>query len=323
MLLALFILKYEPYGKLLHYIKKLAIILTRFVQIKVYNMINDNFCINSNKAILSRYNKNQFYFMPHPMLRRYISHYTITYPITSKKNVGNFLSDDLVIIPDGSGCMIYGFNNKGTYEIFWGPTSKPVKVKRDNPADNERMFFVEFLPGGIYALTGIPQKEIRDLQCSIYDIDTNLSMALGNAIKSSKRMDELIFKVDSVLIQAIANSKRTETSITPVIDQIMDSGGTASIKSLSESIYISERHLNRLFEKNIGLNVKLFERLTRINKAVKAYKNSAKQNSTDIAYQLGFFDQSHLIRDFNDFCSTTPNNFIKNMSDFYNEPFKY
>ena len=286
-------------------------------------MINDKFCINSNKAILSEYNKNQYYFIPHPMLRRYISHYTITYSTTSNKYVDNLLSDDLVIIPDGSGCMIYRFDSAGIYEICWGPTSKPVKVTRNNSTDNVRMFFIEFLPGGLYALTGIHQKEIRDLQCSIYDIDENLSMLLSNAIKSSKSIDELILKVDIILIQAIENYNRTEPSVTSVIDKIMFLGGAVSIKSLAESEYISERHLNRLFEKNIGLNVKLFERLTRINKAVKIYRNNVKQNSTDIAQQSGFFDQSHFIHDFNELCGTTPNNFLKNMSDFYNEPFKY
>lgn len=286
-------------------------------------MISDNFCINSKKAILSECNKNQFYFIPHPLLRRYISHYTITYSTISNKNKGNFLSDDLVIIPDGSGCMIYGFNNQETYESCWGPTSRPVKVKRSNSADNERMFFIEFLPGGLYALTGIHQKEIRDLQCSIHDIDKSLLIMLGDTIKSSKSIDELILKVDSILIRVIENNNRTEPSITSVIDKIRSSGESISIKSLAESVYISERHLNRLFEKNIGLNVKLFERLTRINKAVKIYKNNAKQNSTNIAHQSGFFDQSHFIRDFNELCGTTPNNFVKNMSDFYNEPFKY
>lgn len=286
-------------------------------------MINDAFYINSNKAIQSEYNKNQFYFMPHRSLRRYISHYTLTYTTTLNKNLDNGLSNDLVIIPDGSGCMIYGFNCNGMYEICWGPTSKPIKVKKSNSKDNERMFFIEFLPGGFYALTGIHQKEVRDLQCSIFEVDKKLSNLLSDAVKSSKSIDELILKVDIILIQIIENNIRTEPIITSIINKIMLTGGTISIKSLAESEYISERHLSRLFQKNIGLSIKTFERLIRINKAVKKYKNNVKQNSTYIAHELGFFDQSHLIRDLNEFCSTTPNNFIKNMSDFYNEPFKY
>lgn len=195
-----------------------------------------------------------------------------------------------------------------------------MKVKRSNSADDERMFFIEFLPGGLYALTGIHQKEIRDLQCSIHDIDKSLLIMLGNTIKSSKSIDELILKVDSILIRVIENNNRTEPSITSVIDRIKSSAESISIKSLAESAYISERHLNRLFEKNIGLNVKLFHRLTRINKAVKIYKNNVNQISTNIAHQSGSFDQSHFIHDFNELCGTTPNNFVKNMSGFYNEP---
>lgn len=287
------------------------------------NMLNYDFYINSKKAIPSEYNKNQFYLMPHPMLRKFISHYTLSYLTPTYRELDQDLSDDLIIIPDGSGCLIFGFDGGGIYENCWGPTSKPVKVKRSNTSEDERMFFIEFLPGGLYALTGIHQKELKDLQCSIYDVDKNLSAILSSAVKSSKSIDELVMRVDNILIKIIENNNRMQLSIISAINKIKLSGGTISVKNLAESEYISERHLRRLFEKHIGLSVKMFSRLTRINRTVKIYKNNIEKGSFYIAQESGFFDESHLIRDFNEFCGTTPNKFAKNMWDFYNEPFKY
>lgn len=172
-------------------------------------------------------------------------------------------------------------------------------------------------------MTGIHQKELKDMQCPFYDIDSKLSKSLRNAIEFSKTADELVFKVDSILIQAMEGNRKNLRYILSVIDKIKHTGGTIPIKKLAESEYISERQLNRVFEETIGLSPKMFSRLVRINKAIKTYKDCIMSNFTYIAYESGFFDQSHLIREFNEFCGTTPSNFIKNMSVFYNEPFKY
>jgi transcriptional regulator GlxA family with amidase domain len=114
----------------------------------------------------------------------------------------------------------------------------------------------------------------------------------------------------------------TNASVISVLNKIKQSGGQISIKSLAASEYISERHLNRIFENSVGISVKTYERLVRINRAVKLYKNNTLQSVSHIAQESGFFDESHFIRDFNEFCNATPNTFVKKMSDFYNEPFK-
>jgi len=289
-------------------------------------MIDVDFYVNSYKAINCGYNGNQLYFIPHIMLRKYISNYTLTYSsMDSNSDAKGRLSDDLVIIPDGSGCMIYSFNGEVLDEIFWGPTTKYVKVKKNNTTSNvkERMFFIEFLPGGIYALIGIPQRELVDLKCSIKEIDKKLSISLSDAIKSSKTIDELIFKVDRILIKRIGENNKIDKRFLSFVNKIKATGGTMPVKKLAEGEYISERQLNRIFEKAIGLSPKMFSRVVRINNAIKTYKANNIFNFTYVSYDSGFYDQSHLIREFYQFCGTTPSNFINNMSDFYNEPFKF
>src|SRR5690606_3286073 len=106
-----------------------------------------------------------------------------------------------------------------------------------------RMFFIEFLPGGLFALTGIPQKELKDYKCSVYEIDKYLSTTIGNAIWSSKSIDELIRKVDKTLIQIIEQNNKINPFLKVIINRIKSSLGTIPIKVLAESEYISERHL--------------------------------------------------------------------------------
>ena len=67
----------------------------------------------------------------------------------------------------------------------------------------------------------------------------------------------------------------------------------------------------------------MFSRLVRINHSINMFKNIDYENCLNMTHLLGYFDQSHFIRDFKQICGITPNSFLKSMSDFYNEPFKY
>ncbi|HYE10963.1 MAG TPA: helix-turn-helix domain-containing protein [Patescibacteria group bacterium] len=285
-------------------------------------MINKGFCINSTKAIPSIYNNKQFYFMPNPILRKYVSHYTFSYSVANYKEHVKGTAEELILIPAGGGCMIFSFDGGELYESCWGPTSKPVKVQKDDSTKDKRMFFIEFLPGGLYEFTGIPQNKLRDVQCSLFEIEKELTRTLRTAVMTSRSVEEIIFRTDNILIRALENKFMTNASVISVLNKIKQSGGQASIKSLAASEYISERHLNRLFENSVGISVKTYERLVRINRAVKLYKNNTLQSVSHIAQESGFFDESHFIRDFNEFCNATPNTFVKKVSDFYNEPFK-
>lgn len=285
-------------------------------------MINSGFQISSTRAISSSHNDKQFYFMPHPLLRNYVSHYTFSYSTAEHKQSVKSPAEELVLIPAGGGCLILGCNSKDSFESCWGPTSKPVKVLKGDSTKDEKMFFIEFMPGGLFAFTGIPQKELRDIQAPLCEIERALTKELRNAVMISQSIEELISRTDNILIKALDSKCAMQPSVMSVLKRINETGGQLPIRRLAEYEYISERHLNRLFEKSIGMSVKIFERLVRINRAVNLYKSNTSLSVTFIAQETGFFDESHFIRDFNEFCGTTPNVFIKNMSDFYNEPFK-
>ena len=285
-------------------------------------MLFDRPLINSN---ILRQTKSQIYIAPHPLLSHYIAHYTVSFPIINPPKDTAEISKEkkfLTLIPDASGCMIYTYENDRISQHMWGPTTKIVKVENDSDASVYR-FFIEFLPGGLHALTGITQSELSDTQYGIGEVDSALSQALMKVIESAKDLNEVIERMNTIFLKAIDSRRKTYTDLSPLLNYIKYYKGSFQVKDLAADYYISHRHLNRLFERHIGMNVKQFARLVRINKTVDLYKTKSYSASKEVAQALGFFDESHLIRDFKELCGTTPNAFLKNMSNFYNEPFKY
>lgn len=265
--------------------------------------------------------ENQIYIAPHPLLSKYIAHYTIEFPNKNKIGMSNDLGN-LTLIPDSSGCIIYTFKNNDFTSSLWGATTKTVTVKKECNL-KKISFFIEFMPGGLHAVTGINQLELCDIQAQVDEVDRNLSLSLIHAMEISNNIDNMLSMVNMIFLKAIEKNNKQHMIIDSALNVIKAANGSLTIKQLAANEYISERHLNRIFNEYIGINAKLFSRLVRINNSIKMFKNFDYKNCLDMTQLLGYFDQAHFIHDFKQICGITPNSFLENMSDFYNEPFKY
>jgi AraC-like DNA-binding protein len=103
----------------------------------------------------------------------------------------------------------------------------------------------------------------------------------------------------------------TRTTITPsVADQaayvMLNNKGMLTMDKLAEGLCVSPRHLRRLFHEQTGISPKFFARLKRFN---YVYHNLVMKPDTDwpdFLVQGGFYDQSHLIKDFVQFSGKAP-----------------
>ncbi len=281
------------------------------------------FCdISVNRHLKIKENQNYIYIAPHPVLSKYIAHYTISFPNTNAMRNCNENINDITLIPDSSGCIIYTYENNDFSSSLWGATTKTVIVKNDVNSKKIR-FFIEFMPGGLHAITGINQLELCDIQAQVGEVDKYLSTSLVHAMEISNNIDDMISMVNLIFLKAIEKNNRQHTVIDSTLNRIKDIDGRLTIKELSANEYISERHLNRLFNEYIGINAKMFLRLVRVNHSINLFKKINYKSCLNIAQTLDYFDQAHFIHDFKQICGVSPNSFLKNMSDFYNEPFKY
>ncbi len=99
------------------------------------------------------------------------------------------------------------------------------------------------------------------------------------------------------------------------LDLIYQSSGNIRINGLAHRVAWSSRHLNRIFQRYTGLNTKTFSKIVRMQQACSQLTLSQRS-----ALDSGFFDQSHLIKDFRQHLLSTPTDFSSRfMSDFYNQ----
>ena len=78
------------------------------------------------------------------------------------------------------------------------------------------------------------------------------------------------------------------------------------IAELVSTTGLSSRRFIQLFKEQVGLPPKLFARLQRFQRALASAHLNSKTDWAEIALDCGYYDQSHLIRDFNEFAGMSP-----------------
>ena len=257
--------------------------------------------------------ENQLYIKPHPLLRRYIAHYTVTFPGTEP------LPAQLSLIPDASGCLVFTCSNMGIQGEYWGSTTQVVVVENDANKVPMRLF-VEFLPGGAHRIMGFPQDETTDIQLPLDVLNPALERSICGRIEAAADLGGLLRSLDEVMLSQMGLSQGNQ-----FLDRLFRGTQRApaipTVRDLTERTCYSERHLNRLFHQSVGMSMKVYLRLLRINRAVLAMERGGK-SFTRLAQDLGYYDQAHFIHDFQRVCGVAPKDYMKNLSVFYNETYK-
>lgn len=87
------------------------------------------------------------------------------------------------------------------------------------------------------------------------------------------------------------------------------SGGDVRVEQVAAWLGVSRQHLAAQFRQHVGLSPKLFARICRFRRATAAIKAAQSPDWAELALACGYFDQSHLIHDFQEFAGSAPERF--------------
>ena len=130
-------------------------------------------------------------------------------------------------------------------------------------------------------------------------------------MKKTQDTFERIELVEKFLYDILQETIDIPNLIKSVIDKILQTNGTVSIKEAMKDNPSQRRKLERKFAKQVGTSPKQLCRIIRFQKALKTMLNDDKA-LTDIGYENEFFDQAHFIKDFKDLTGISPKEFYTN-----------
>jgi AraC-like DNA-binding protein len=245
---------------------------------------------------------------PSPLLAPYVKHYWLL------KTVGD--STALArTVPTGMMSMIFhrGERLLSVYENEFHPRaflSGQEKTFADLQYDGQvNMISVVFRPVGVRAFFNLPINKIAGLRLTAGDIEDKELLELENSLTSVENDKLCILSIEQFLLKRLTrlaehNLKRIETAIRLI------NSGEAEVARLADSACLSTKQFSRIFSEYIGSNPKEFSRTIRFQRALHILENSPQTPLTALAYECGYFDQSHLIKDFKTLSGYTPSEYL-------------
>ncbi|HZS43915.1 MAG TPA: helix-turn-helix domain-containing protein [Blastocatellia bacterium] len=185
------------------------------------------------------------------------------------------------------------------------------------------LFAIKLKPNGAYPFLQLPLSEFTD---EIPGLDSVLGHGvseLEERINLAASFEERIRITESYLLRmmneaGLNDSHSGQFKAAVAAERIVRVRGQISIDQLSSDLGITSRHLERHFHMTIGIGPKLLARIARFQHVFKLLNCNPNISWSAIAYECGYYDQAHLIKDFKAFAGQNPSRFIEREYDIAN-----
>jgi AraC-like DNA-binding protein len=188
--------------------------------------------------------------------------------------------------------------------------------------DNDEVTFimgVHFKPGGAFPFLGVPGDELADTHV---DLETlwgssaiRLRERLCEASTAAERFCLLEESLISHLFRPMAQHYAVSTALESFGRQI-----DATVRDMARNVGLSQRRFIQVFKAEVGVTPKLFSRVQRFQRARAIIHRLEKAADwSGIAMECGYFDQSHLIREFLEFSGLSPAAYLRQYNQFLDQ----
>jgi AraC-like DNA-binding protein len=162
-----------------------------------------------------------------------------------------------------------------------------------------------FRPGGAVTFLDCPASEITDASLSLEELwgqDANrLLSRLGECVSISEKLG--VFQ--QALLERIRGAFPEDERMMYAARRIVADSSCTNLNNLASDAGLSPRQFRRRFEAEVGVGPKRFGRVIRSQRCLQMVLQRGGRWA-DLAYEHGYCDQAHLIRDFKEFTGLSP-----------------
>jgi AraC-like DNA-binding protein len=116
--------------------------------------------------------------------------------------------------------------------------------------------------------------------------------------------------LDAAIAARAARAREHSPGVAWAWQRLRATHGRAGVRALADELGWSHRRLIARFREQVGMPPKTVGRLLRFDRVAQLLRHVEAPRLAEVAYECGYYDQSHLNRDFRDFAGTTPGEYL-------------
>jgi AraC-like DNA-binding protein len=177
------------------------------------------------------------------------------------------------------------------------------------------LILVVFQPIGAKAFFSMPMNELSGQSIALDALSDPHIMELEGRLMDIADNQTCAHLIEQFLLKRLYqfeeyNYKRL-TSVISAINYREN-----NVSALAHEACLSQKQFKRIFTDYIGVTPKEFLQITRFTKTTYTLQTQPKMSLNELAYKCGYYDRSHLIKDFKIFSGYTPTEFLANCDPY-------
>jgi AraC-like DNA-binding protein len=168
------------------------------------------------------------------------------------------------------------------------------------------VFGIKFRPGGFQPFLGRPLADITDAVLPAEKLWGPPAAALAERMAAASGVDQRVALVEEFLRERWPAPDPQVQVVQRIVAALLHDRTIARVDDVTEMFNINPRTLQRLFQRYVGVSPKWVLRRYRLHEAAAALAREQHRPWAEVAADLGYFDQSHFIRDFTAAIGMTP-----------------
>lgn len=175
--------------------------------------------------------------------------------------------------------------------------ARPYFVQRTGPAF---VISVRFHPWGAPRL---PMHELADVALDAVDVFGPGVRDVYQQLLGTTHTDAALAHVQAFLLGAL-RARLPDALVVDAAHRLSAAQGSDALRHLPQHYGLSARRLQQRFQHQLGMAPKSFMRLMRFQRALRGLHQG--DTCMDVAFDNGYSDQSHLVREFKAFAGIPP-----------------
>lgn len=252
--------------------------------------------------------------LPHPALRPYVKHYLLLH--VGLKGIPEL--QRIKPIPPDAEQSIFFYPRSDVKTIVNSTADARIaspsiivgqKTSRINIQFGEDHLIIQvcFQPGFLYQFLGkTPITLFQDEEINAEDLLGRGMAELNEQLREETDHRQMLGLIDRFLLKKISGLSTDIRPIDRAIVALRNSEKPLSLAWLADQACLSTRQFERKFQERMGMSPRFFSRIARFDRVFKLKAQHPHLDWLDVAYTCGYYDFSHLMRDFRQFADVTP-----------------
>lgn len=219
---------------------------------------------------------------------------------------------ELVINLRQNELLFYDSERRENCSRFSGAVVSGAHGHRFAPHTTEKttIIGVHFKPGGAFPFLGLPANDLANTHVDLETIWGASASRLRARLCEARTSAERFQLLQDALLNRLRHGVDQHYAVSTALDIFWKNQIHPTVRETAKYLGLSQRRFIQIFSAEVGMTPKLFSRIQRFQQSRNLIQNNPTPNWAALALDLGYFDQSHLIREFLEFSGLSPAEYL-------------